>query len=170
MKQNKMLGNNKMISFYFVPIMIIFSHCSSTNKKVDCQGSIEGFISAQVDNKQRGASLMEIKLPKLKMGNRRNKDYFNLGIEAFDNRTASYEIDGTLITLFDSSDEGIYSITLKTENKESLFTLKLKSSIIKNIKFIGMGEDENFYFIVEQQSSCNKIYITRNYAMFFSEY
>lgn len=158
-----------VVVWLILPIYF-FTSCLYHSRKVECHGNADDFNAARIGGDFRARPLKDKNIPKTRMGEKTNKDYFNLGIKKFDNKTVSYKMGETLITLFNNNETEIYSLMLKTENKDSLFVLKFKSSLVKHIKFIGEGSDGNFYFTVEQESSCNKVYITPNYAMFFSEY
>ncbi len=166
MKQKKMLIE---INLFYIFLFALTS-CTFRYKVVSCEGSIERFVPAFLNNIQHGASLIEINIPKTKMGKKTNIDYFNLDIGNFDNNSSSHLVDGTKITLYNNTKSNIYSIFLKTESRDSAFLLEFNSLKIKNIDFIGKGIDGNYYFTIEQENSCNKMYVREDYTMFFSEY
>ena len=171
MKLRKMSGNSKVLLLISATLMILLSHCTYTRSKVDCYGRLEDFIPALFDDKQAVISRKDMELPKLKTSKTTNEDYFNFGVKKFDNRTKSYKIDGVLISLFDNAETGVYFLALQMVDKSTPLVVKFKSSIVKEIKFIGKGEDGDFYFIVEQETSCNKVRVTPPYyRITFSEY
>lgn len=148
----------------------LFCCCTNNSPKIICTGTVEEFIDACCDKKQYGASLMNIKIPNVKSGSKTNVDYFNLGINNYSNANASYCVDGTKITLHNDVKNSIYFLTIRANSQDSLLSLKFNSAKVKNIKFIGKGIDHNFYFIIEQETSCNKLYITPYHIVFFSEH